>query len=163
MALGRREQGRYERHRCLRREVRGRRRRDAETPQTPSLCPRNVAWNDGIALAVSTGQDTFGAVTPDELTIVWTAGAATPSPSIHWADRANPSVPFASAGTLPLAPGTFLAGALAVSPDGLHLALQAPDSSFLLVSRTDRSSAFDASAMPSDLPQSMGRWSGRRP
>lgn len=115
---------------------------DAPAP-TPPLCNPSLAWSSGIPLAISTGADQFGAVTPDERTLVWTStasGAAT----VYYADRADATVPFANPVSLALTGVDVMSGPVAISPDGLRLALEASDSTFFAVTRPDRSSPFGA-------------------
>lgn len=91
-------------------------------PPPPALCaPDGGAWGTGTLLAASTsGDDRLDSVTPDELTIAWTAGA-----SIFYADRSSTSDSFGSARSV-AAPndvdaGTFANRRAALSPDGLRL------------------------------------------
>ena len=122
---------------------------------TPPLCNPNVAWSDGTPLAISTGADQFGAVTPDERTLVWTSttsGLAT----VYYADRTDTTVPFANATPLVLTGIATMPGAIAISPDGLRLALEAPDTTFFTVTRPDRSSPFAATTDTTEFAELNG-------
>ncbi|HSY24781.1 MAG TPA: hypothetical protein VK841_21805 [Polyangiaceae bacterium] len=108
----------------------------------PPLCAPGIAWADGTSLAISTGADQFGAVTPDERTLVWTTTATGGIATIVYADRTDPTVPFANPVSLVLSSIDVIAGPMAISPDGLRLALEAADTTFFTVTRPDRSSPF---------------------
>jgi hypothetical protein len=118
---------------------------DGATP-SPPLCAPGIVWADGTSLAISTGADQFGAVTPDERTLVWTTTAPGGIPTIDYADRTDPTVPFANPVPLVLSGIDVMAGPMAISPDGLRLALEAADTTFFTVTRPDRSSPFGMTA-----------------
>src|ERR1019366_6620052 len=87
-------------------------------PPPPPACTKNAAWGTGAPLDLSTpGDDLLDALTPDELSIVWTVvnGAAK---AIHYADRASTAGAFA-AQSLPA--GLFTNARVALSADGLRL------------------------------------------
>jgi hypothetical protein len=124
---------------------------EGAAPQPPPICPTTAAWGNGTALAISTGEDTFGAITPDERTIVWTSGGDAGGFTVYVADRTGPSVPFANPTVVPLAADGFVPGALAVSPDGLRVAALAPGMGFFLLTRSARGSAFGGSMTTTEL------------
>jgi len=108
------------------------------------VCPSGVTWDTGTLLTVSTGQDTFGAITPDELTLVWTTGGDGGPTSVYYVDRAAATTAFVNPLPLPLAADSFRVGPLAVSPDGLRVVAQATDTSFFALTRGARGSAFNS-------------------
>jgi hypothetical protein len=114
---------------------------DGATP-APPLCAPGIVWADGTSLAISTGADQFGAVTPDERTLVWTTTAMGGIATMVYADRTDPTVPFANPVPLVISGIDVMAGPMAISPDGLRLALEAADTTFFTVTRPDRSSPF---------------------
>ena len=114
---------------------------DGPTPPPP-LCAPGAAWSDGTPLAISTGADQFGAVTPDERTLVWTTTAPGGVATIEYADRSDPAVPFANPVPLVLSGIDVVAGPIAITPDGLRLALEAADTTFFTLTRPDRTSPF---------------------
>ena len=117
---------------------------DSGPPPPPPVCPVGATWAPGVPLAISTGDDDFGSVTPDELTIVWTSGADGGSPTVYASDRSSTSAPFPTPTVVPVAAQAYLPGPLSVSKDGLRIVLQAPDTTFFVLSRGARGSAFDA-------------------
>jgi hypothetical protein len=113
---------------------------------TPPLCNPSAVWSDGTPLAISTGADQFGAVTPDERTLVWTSTVLGGTATVYCADRTDPTVPFANPVPLGLSGFDVMTGPIAVSPDGLRLALEASDTTFFTLTRPDRTSPFGLTA-----------------
>jgi hypothetical protein len=113
-------------------------------PPPPPACTKNAAWGTGAPLDLSTpGDDLLDALTPDELSIVWTVvnGAAK---AIHYADRASTAGAFA-AQSLPA--GLFTNARVALSADGLRLVVvNADGQGFSQIARATRGDAFDPNA-----------------
>ncbi len=87
-------------------------------PVTP-VCSPTATWAPGTVLAISSAaDDVLDAITPDELTIVWTEGSGG-SATVEIADRAARTDPFSPPQALPAA--QFTADRVAISPDGLTL------------------------------------------
>jgi hypothetical protein len=85
----------------------------------PAVCDQSATWGAGTLLTVSTSlDDQLDAITPDELTIVWTTGSGA-SAALLVADRSSTSSAFAAPQSVPV--GTFLVDRVGVSPDGLRL------------------------------------------
>src|SRR5580692_8025285 len=124
---------------------------DTGPPEPPPICPTDVEWADGTALAISTGADDFGSITPDELTLVWTSGGDGGGATVSAAERASPSAPFGTPEVVPLTAGSFIPGPVSVSPDGLRLVFQASDTTFFVLSRASRGSAFSATPTTSEF------------
>lgn len=107
----------------------------------------NPAFAFGAASAVpgvAAGDKTFGAVTPDELTLAW----VTPAGSVLYADRTASSQPFGGAQTLS---GTYAPDRVALSADGLTLIVVMQGAASLgQVKRTARGQAF--SGAPDTAP-----------
>jgi hypothetical protein len=93
---------------------------DAYSPPPPgALCSPTATWQTGTVLSVSTSSDDdLDAVTPDELSIVWTVGSGATA-TIEYADRASNTVDFGTPQTL--AAGSYLTDRAAISYDGLRL------------------------------------------
>jgi hypothetical protein len=110
---------------------------------TPSVCATGASWLAGTQLGVSTAaDDQMGAITPDELTIAWTAVTGT-IPSVMVADRFATTSPFGTAMAVPVSPGFYAADKVALSPDGLRLVLVRSDyKSYGVIARTARGLAF---------------------
>jgi hypothetical protein len=124
---------------------------EAGPPEPPPVCPTDVEWGDGTVLSLSTGSDDFGAITPDELTLVWTSGGDAGGFTVSCADRTASSASFGTPQVVPLAAGSFVPGSVSVSPDGLRLVFQAPDTTFFVLTRASRGSAFAASMTTSEF------------
>jgi hypothetical protein len=114
-----------------------------DAPPAPPLCNPTATWGTGTLLAISTPDlDRFGSISADELSIAWmTPGTAdggtlsdaggadggTVSGVVHYADRVSTAVPFGPPQVLPAIAGYFSLGAVALSPDGLHLIIVRAD------------------------------------
>ncbi len=122
-------------------------------PPTPATCPRSVSWGSGVELSISTsGDDTFGAITPDELTIAWTTG--TTSVTVNYADRSDAADEFGIVQMVPAAPGYFAVGQVALSADGLRLAVLSSDATTMaVIVRTARGAPFDTAPAPGEFSE----------
>ena len=88
-------------------------------PPPPPTCDPGATWGPGVLIAVSTAMDdALSAVTPDELTIVWTAGSGGTA-QLLVADRTSTGSAFGSPQSVPA--GAFSLDRVGVSPDGLRL------------------------------------------
>jgi hypothetical protein len=93
----------------------------------------------------------MGAITPDELTIAWTAVTGS-VPSVLVADRALPSDPFGTPIVIPMGSGFYAAEKVALSPDGLRLVIVRMDyRAYGVITRASRSVAFAAAPTDGDL------------
>lgn len=110
-------------------------------PPPPPTCKATLSWGAGTLVSASTAaNDVLDSVTPDELSIAWTADDA-PSKVVHYADRTSTSAAY-TARTLPA--GAFTGDRVALSADGLRLVVvNADGQGFSEIVRADRSSAFD--------------------
>jgi hypothetical protein len=122
----------------------------APAPAAPPLCPAAVSWGGDMQLSISTsGNDTFGAITPDELTIAWTT--STGAVAVTYADRADVADEFGSTQTVQ---GDFATGQVALSADGLRLAVLSSDATTLSVLvRTARGMSFEAPPMQGEFSE----------
>ncbi len=96
----------------------------------------------GAALPISTGSDDWlGSVSPDELSIAWTAGNSGAF-TVYYSDRSATSNAF---GTPKVLAGSFAFDRVALSPDGLTIvAVSANRKSFAEFARASRTDAFGA-------------------
>jgi hypothetical protein len=110
-----------------------------------ALCGISASWGAGVVVAVSTAaDDTFGAITPDGLTIAWMAPESS-QPTLHYADRNATTDPFGT--THLIAPGYYAPGRAALSPDGLRLiVVQSGGKAFGEYTRVDRTDTFSTVA-----------------
>jgi hypothetical protein len=115
-------------------------------PPPPAVCAPSATWAAGQLLSVSTPlDDSLDAITPDELSIVWTSGTGTAA-ALLYADRASTSSDFGTPQTVPA--GAFAVDRAALSPDGLRLVVVNSDGQgFSELTRTSRSGAFGAPAV----------------
>jgi hypothetical protein len=106
-------------------------------PPPGAVCDSSATWAAGTLLPISTASDdTLDAITPDELTIAWTAGSGSTA-SIEVADRAAATDPFGAPQTV--AAGSFGTARAALSPDGLRLVVvDTGGQSFSELTRTSR-------------------------
>ncbi|MBP9113598.1 MAG: hypothetical protein KBF88_12370 [Polyangiaceae bacterium] len=104
------------------------------------LCGGNVTLGSGTLLALSTAGDDYGlSLSEDELSLAWATGAAG-SVTVHYADRANTSAAFGTARTFT---GNYAATRIALSPDGLGIAMVNADGlGFTHLVRAQRSDIF---------------------
>ena len=111
-----------------------------------AACSRTATWGAGVLLSVSSvsDPDAFDAITPDELSIVWTLGQGS-ARTVNYADRGSTSDAFGTAQSL--AAGQFVGDRVAISPDGLRLIVVNADAQgFSELTRTSRTGAFGAAA-----------------
>jgi hypothetical protein len=88
-------------------------------PPPGPVCNTTPSWGAGVLLSISTASDDeLDAVTPDEMSIVWTAGAGSGA-TVEYADRASSTDPFGAPQTL--AAGQFTNDRVALSQDGLRM------------------------------------------
>lgn len=114
---------------------------DAPWVPGPSVCNPSMTVGAAAGVASTAGNDRFGAITPDELTLAWTVpsgGAAV----LQIADRTAATDTFGS----PQSPSDLVAlDGVALAPSGLTLVAVAPDHrSFLVFERAGRTDAFVA-------------------
>jgi hypothetical protein len=117
-------------------------------PPPLAVCNVNAVWGAGALLSVSTtSDDELDAITPDELSIAWTAGTGSAA-TIMYADRAATSDNFGTPQTV--AAGSFSTARAALSHDGLQLVVVNGDgqgfSELTRVSRTSPGNTFGAPA-----------------
>jgi hypothetical protein len=113
-------------------------------PPPPAGCKTTATWGAGTLLDVSTGSDdVLDSVTPDELSIAWTAvngGTKT----IHYGDRSTTAASFVGQ-SLPA--GLFTNDRVALSFDGLRLlVIDADGQGFSQLTRASRGDAFNPDA-----------------
>lgn len=120
---------------------------DADAAIGPPECDPAGTWGAGVLLAASTAADeTFGAITPDELTIAWQVplDVALGTADVLVADRAARTDPFGAAKTVASASGSAL-NRVALGPDGLTLVVVRADrKGFAQATRASRSASFGA-------------------
>lgn len=104
-------------------------------------CPPALVLGAGERLSASTAAADFGlSVTPDELSAAWMTESDGGAVTVHYVDRATAAEPFAAARTVT---GAFEAGRVALSSDGLELAVvDAGGLGFSVLRRDARSEAF---------------------
>jgi hypothetical protein len=115
---------------------------DAGVPVPPAaVCDPNATWATGQVLSISTASDDeLDAVTPNELSIVWTAGTA-----LLYADRTSATDTFGAPQTVPA--GSFSTARVAMSADGLRLVVVNGDGQgFSELTRTASGGTFGAPA-----------------
>ncbi|MEO7109532.1 MAG: hypothetical protein ABI183_03750, partial [Polyangiaceae bacterium] len=121
-------------------------------PPPASICDPSATFAAGTALTISTSDDdVLDAITPDELTIVWTQGSGA-SATVDYADRTSASSDFDS--PQKLGNGLYTADRVAVSPDGLRLVVvnaiaTTGFSEMTRTARTGAGSTFGAAALGS--------------
>ena len=117
-------------------------------PPPVAVCSATATWGAGVLLSVSTTfDDELDAITPDELTIAWTAGTAT-TPTIEYADRAASGDAFGTPQTV--AAGSFSTARAALSHDGLRLVVvNADGQGFSELTRASRSPPGNTFGAPS--------------
>ncbi len=111
-----------------------------------AACSRTASWGAGVLLSVSSvsDPDAFDAITPDELSVVWTLGQGS-ARTVNYADRGSTSDPFGAPQSL--AAGQFITDRVAISPDGLRLIVVNADAQgFSELTRTTRTGAFGVAA-----------------
>src|ERR1019366_6741812 len=115
-----------------------------QPPPPQPNCAKNGTWLAGVALGVSPpGDDLLDAVTPDELSIVWTVVQGA-TQTVHYADRTATSAPFTARS---LTSGLFTNDRVALSSNGLRLlVVDADGQGFSELTRASRSDAFDPSS-----------------
>jgi hypothetical protein len=107
-------------------------------PPPPTVCDPAATFGTGSLLNISTSDDdVLDAITPDELTIVWTQGTGG-SATVDYADRTSTSSSFNS--PQKLGAGLYTADRVALSPDGLTLVVvnADPTTGFSELTRTAR-------------------------
>lgn len=114
-------------------------------PPSPTVCTPNASWGAPQRLALSTaGNDVLGAVTPDELSIVWTTSGV-----VQYADRASLDAEFSAAQMIP-ASGEYFAQ-VTLSPDGLEfVGVRLDGTGFGVLTRAARGDAF--AGLPDETP-----------
>jgi hypothetical protein len=117
---------------------------DLGPPPTPN-CPQGAKWGTGTQLSISTtADDVLGAITPDELSIVWISTNGSTA-SVLYADRSAASSAFGTPASLPTAQGYYAPTKVALSPNGLRaIAVQSSHTAFGVTARSSRSAAFTA-------------------
>ncbi len=112
-------------------------------PPVPG-CSQTATWGNQTLLAISTPEeDDFDAITPDELTIVWSVGGQ--NGNIYVADRADANGPFG--GPQAILATNFAVDRVALSPDGLRLVVVNGGSlGFSELMRSSRGGTFGAPA-----------------
>lgn len=112
---------------------------DAPAPSFSAECGPSKSWGMGERIDVDAAADaTLVAVTPDELTLVWSEEAGSVN-AYYVADRASKQDAFGKKVALDVS------GVLATSPDGRRLALLSDDQSALFeATRAERGSDFAA-------------------
>lgn len=110
----------------------------APGPSVPAQCAPSAAFGEPRRIAVSTAEDDdLGSITPDELTIAWTAGE-----KAFVADRARVDAAFGDAMEVPGSSAYF--ARVITSPDGLRLiAVRLDGTSFGLLTRAARGEPFE--------------------
>ena len=110
-------------------------------PIGDASCSPTAVWGLGTDLTVSTAtDDLLDSVTSDELSIAWTEGAAG-ARYVYYSDRASTSAAFGSPKNL--GENTYTANRVALSPDGLSIAVVNADAhGFSEATRASRSDAF---------------------
>jgi hypothetical protein len=114
-------------------------------PTSGAVCSPSVAWGATTVIftASTSGDDVFGSITPDQLTIVWMSfdGGA---PTLHYADRSSPSDPFDPAGSIAAGQDYYASDRPAVSADGSRIVVVRSDrKGFGEYTRGGRYHAFD--------------------
>lgn len=104
------------------------------------LCGGNVTLGIGNAPALSTAGDDYGLSLSRASFVAWATGAAGSVTTVHYADRANTSAAFGTARTFT---GNYAATRIALSPDGLGIAMVNADGlGFTHLVRAQRSDMF---------------------
>jgi len=107
-----------------------------QPPSLPGVCSATKGWATGDAVPVASGAaPTFVAITPSELTLLWTE-APSSVPVYFVADREAAADDFGEAQELPFG------HVLGLSPDGLRLTLLTDDGSLAEATRSARGEAF---------------------
>jgi hypothetical protein len=117
-------------------------------PPPGPACSKTSTWASGVLVSISSVSDSdeLDAVTPDELTIVWTLGTGN-ARTLNYADRASTSDAFSAPQSL--AAGQFIADRSAISPDGLRLiVVNADGQGFSELTRTSRALPAEAFGAP---------------
>ena len=109
------------------------------TPSLGSVCDEASGWGDPTALSLpGSGEENLLAITPDELTLVWSA-AIGPTLSIFVADRASRDAAFTTATQI------YDSIVIGLAPDGLSLLVTSDSSNSLHERRrASRTAEFDA-------------------
>jgi hypothetical protein len=109
-------------------------------PPPTAVCDPSATWGTGALIAVSTpSDDALDSITPDELTIAWTAGSGSTA-TVEYADRATSSDPYGAPQAL--AAGLFTTDRVSLSSDGLRLVVvNADGQGFSELVRAGRTSA----------------------
>ncbi len=114
-------------------------------PDGGVLCAQGETWGSPVAVLTTASADatTFGAVTPDELTLAWTStsgGVVT----AWYADRASTSVAFGAPQSLASTFGTLSFDRVSLSGDGLRIVgISSTSMGFVAAKRAARTGPFD--------------------